>query len=63
VCELDKKKIQYHYTRGISKPIYEPKLFSKVKYSISHYMSNHHLWKLNLSFVNKLSSIYSPKYM
>jgi hypothetical protein len=42
------KKLSHCHTRGIPKPIYEPKLFNKVKYHMSHYVSNH----IFLKFIN-----------
>jgi hypothetical protein len=50
-------------TRGIPKPTYEPELSSKVKYAMSHYMSNHRLSGSNQSFVNQLSTVSIPNSM
>ena len=60
VSESPRKQLPPHQTRGIPKPTYEPELSSKVKYSISHYVSNHHLSESNKSFVNQLSTIFIP---
>ena len=49
-----------HLTRGIPKAIYEPRLSSKVRYPMNHYMSTHHLSQTNQSFVNQLSSVSIP---
>ena len=55
--EPPKKQLLPRQTRGIPKPTYEPELSSKVKYPMSHYMSNHRLSKSNKSFVNQLSTV------
>jgi hypothetical protein len=47
-------------TRGIPKPTYEPVLSNKVKYPMSHYVSNHYLTESNMSFVNQLSIVSIP---
>ena len=39
------KTLPQHHTRGIPKSLYEPKLSSRVKYPMSHYVSNHRLTK------------------
>jgi hypothetical protein len=54
------KTLPQHQTRGIPKPTYEPELSSRVKYHMSHYMSNHHLTESNMSFVNQLSTVSIP---
>ena len=51
---------QLPQTRGIPKPTYEPELSSKVKYPMSHYVSNHRLFESNKSFVNQLSTVSIP---
>ena len=43
VSEPPRKQLPPRQTRGIPKPTYEPELSSKVKYPMSHYVSNHHL--------------------
>ena len=60
VSEPPRKQLPLHQTRGIPKPTYEPKLSSKVKYPISHYVSNHRLSESNKSFVNQLSTVFIP---
>lgn len=54
------KQLPPCHTRGIPKPTYVPELSSKVKYAMSHYVSNHHMSKSNQSFVNQLSTVYIP---
>ena len=51
------KTLPQRHTRGIPKPTYEHELSSKVKYLMSHYVSNHCLAKSNMSFVNHLSIV------
>ena len=41
VLETHKRQFTQRHTRGISKPTYESELSSKVKYPMSHYVSNH----------------------
>ena len=60
VFEPPRKKLPPHQTRGIPKPTYEPELSSKVKYPMSHYVSNHHLFESNKLFVNQLSIVSIP---
>ena len=60
VSEPLRKQLPLCQTRGIPKPTYEPKLFSKVKYLMGHYVSNHRFSESNKSFVNQLSTISSP---
>ena len=55
-----KKQLPPRQTRGIPKPTYEPELSSKVKYPMSHYVSNHRLSESNKSFVNQLSTVSIP---
>ena len=55
-----RKQLLPHQTRGIPKPTYEPELSSKVKYPMSHYVSNHLLFESNKSFVNQLSIVSIP---
>ncbi|KAH9666171.1 retrovirus-related pol polyprotein from transposon RE1 [Citrus sinensis] len=43
--------------RGIPKPTYEPDFSSRVKYPMSHFVSNHRLSESNQSFVNQLSTV------
>ena len=57
VPETRKRQLAQRHTRGIPKPTYELELSSKVKYHMSHYVSNHHLSKSNMSFVNQLSIV------
>ena len=54
------KQLPSHQTRGIPKPTYEPELSSKVKYPMSHYVSNHRLSESNKSFLNQLSTVSIP---
>ena len=60
VSEPPRKQLPPHQTRGIPKPPYEPKLSSKVKYPMSHYVSNNRLSKSNKSFINQLSTVSIP---
>ncbi|KAH9689179.1 retrovirus-related pol polyprotein from transposon RE1 [Citrus sinensis] len=46
--------------RGILKPTYEPDFSSRVKYPMSHFVSNHRLSESNQSFVNQLSAVFIP---
>ncbi|KAH9675580.1 retrovirus-related pol polyprotein from transposon RE1 [Citrus sinensis] len=46
--------------RGIPKPTYEPDFSSRVKYPMSHFVSNHRLSESNQSFVNQLSVVSIP---
>ncbi|KAH9779117.1 retrovirus-related pol polyprotein from transposon RE1 [Citrus sinensis] len=46
--------------RGIPKPTYEPDFSSRVKYPMSHFVSNHRLSESNQSFVNQLSAVSIP---
>ena len=47
VSEPPRKQLPSRQIRGIPKPTYEPKLFSKVKYPMSHYVFNHCLSESN----------------
>ena len=58
--EPPRKQLPPRQTRGIPKPKNEPELSSKVKYPMSHYVSNHRLSESNKSFVNQLSTISIP---
>ncbi|KAH9764942.1 retrovirus-related pol polyprotein from transposon RE1 [Citrus sinensis] len=49
-----------HQNRGIPKPTYEPDFSSRVKYLMSHFVSNHRLSESNQSFVNQLSVVSIP---
>jgi hypothetical protein len=60
VSEPSRKQLPPCHTRGIPKPTYEPELSSKVKYPMSHYVSNHRLSESNQSFVNQLSNVSIP---
>ena len=60
VFEPPRKQLPPHQTRGIPKPTYEPELSSKVKYPMSHYVSNHRLSESNKLFVNQLSIVSIP---
>ena len=60
MSEPPRKQLPPHQTRGIPKPTYEPELSSKVKYPMSHYVSNHRLSESNKSFVNQLSTVSIP---
>ena len=55
-----RKQLLPRQTRGIPKPTYELKLSSKVKYPMSHYVSNHRLSESNKSFVNQLYTVSIP---
>ena len=57
VSEPPRKQLPPRQTRGIPKPTYELELSSKVKYPMSHYVSNNRLSESNKSFVNQLSTI------
>jgi hypothetical protein len=46
--------------RGILKTRYEHEISSKVKYHVSHYVSNHNMSESNKSFANQLSVISIP---
>ena len=54
------KCLPHHYNRGISETTYEPKLFCKVRYPMSNYVSNHRLSESNKSFSNQLSTVVIP---
>ena len=60
VSEPPRKQLPPRQTSGIPKPTYEPKISSKVKYPMSHYVSNHRLSESNKSFVNQLSTVSIP---
>ena len=60
VSEPPRKQLPPRQTRGIPKPTYEPELSSKVKYPMSHYVSNYRLSESNKSFVNQLSTLSIP---
>ena len=60
MSEPPRKQLPPHQTRGIPKPTYEPELSSKVKYPMSHYVSNHRLSESDKSFVNQLSTVSIP---
>ena len=60
MSEPPRKQLPPRQTRGIPKPTYEPELSSKVKYPMSHYVSNHCMSKSNKSFVNQLSTVSIP---
>ena len=60
VSEPPRKQLPPCQTRGIPKPTYEPELSSKIKYHMSHYVSNHRLSESNKSFVNQLSTVSIP---
>ena len=47
VSKPQRKQLPPCHTRGIPKPTYEPELSSKVKYPMSHYVSNHRLSESN----------------
>ena len=57
VFKPPRKQLPPRQTRGIPKTTYEPKLSSKVKYPMSHYVSNHRLFESNKSFVNQLYTV------
>ena len=60
VSKPSRKQLPLCHTRGIRKPTYEPELSSKIKYPMSHYVSNHRLSESNQSFVNQLSTVSIP---
>ena len=60
VSKPPRKQLPPRQTRGIPKPTYEPGLSSKVKYPMSHYVSNNRLSESNKSFVNQLSTVSIP---
>ena len=47
VSEPPRKQLPPRQTRGIPKPTYKPELSSKVKYPMSHFVSNHRLPESN----------------
>ena len=55
--EPSMKRLPHCHNRGIPKTTYEHELSSKVRYPMSNYVSNHHLFESNKSFVNQLSII------
>ena len=57
MSEPPRKQLPPRQIKGIPKPTYEPELSSKVKYPMSHYVSNHSLSESNKSFVNQLSIV------
>ena len=60
VLEPIQKQLPQRLTRGIPTPTYKPQLSSKVRYPMSHYVSNHRLSESNRSFMNQLSTISIP---
>ena len=60
MSEPPRKQLPPCQTRGIPKPTYEPELSSKVKYLMSHFVSNHRLFESNKSFANQLSTVSIP---
>ncbi|KAK2367103.1 putative mitochondrial protein [Trifolium repens] len=58
--EFPKKQLPERHNRGIPKPRYEPEISSKLKYPMSHYVSNQNLSESNKSFTNQLSIISIP---
>ena len=60
VSEPPRKQLPPCQNRGIPKPTYEPELSSKVKYPMSHYVSNDRLSESNKSFVNQLYTVSIP---
>mgnify|MGYP004622524293 FL=1 len=58
--EPPRKKLPERVTRGIPKQTYEPEISNKVKYPMSHFVSNHDLSESNKSFVNQLSAVSIP---
>ena len=60
MSEPSRKQLPPRHTKGIPKPTYEPELSSKVKYPMSHCVSNYHLSESNQSFVNQLSTVSIP---
>ncbi|XP_022847604.1 uncharacterized protein LOC111370137 [Olea europaea var. sylvestris] len=47
-------------SEGIPRPTYELELSNRVKYPLSHYVSNQHLLDSNQSFINQLSVLSIP---
>ena len=60
VSEPLRKQLPPRQTKCIPKPTYEPEISSKVKYPMSHYVSNHRFSESNKSFVNQLSTVSIP---
>ena len=60
VPEPSRRQLPKRHTKGIPKPTHESKLYSKVKYPMIHYVSNHWLSESNQSFVNQLSIVSFP---
>ena len=60
VLEPSRKQLPQCLTKGIPKSTYELELSSKVKYPMSHYVSNHYFSKSNQSFLNQLSTVSIP---
>jgi transposase InsO family protein len=60
VLELSRRQLPSRHNRGIPKPKYEPEISSKVKYPMSHYVSNHQLSESNQLFMNQLSTVAIP---
>ena len=50
------KRLPHRHNIGIPKIAYELELFSKVRYPMSNYVSNHLLSESNKSFANQLST-------
>ena len=57
---LIRRILSQRQNRGIPKPIYEHDLSSRVKYPMSHFVSNHRLSESNKLFVNQLSTLSIP---
>eukprot|EP00257_Ricinus_communis_P018038 XP_015576623.1 uncharacterized protein LOC107261488 [Ricinus communis] len=55
-----RKQLPERSTRGIPKLSYEPEISDKVKYPMSHYVSNHNLLESNKSLSNQLSTVSIP---
>ena len=55
--EPSMKCLPHCHNRGIPKTTYEHELSRKVRYPMRNYVSNHHLFESNKSFVNQLSII------
>ena len=55
-----RRQLPHCHTKGIPKPTYELELSRKVKFPMSHYVSNHNLSKSNMSFVNQLFAVSIP---
>ena len=63
MSEPSRKQLPLHHTNGIPQPTYEPERSSKVKYPMSHCVSNHRFSESNQLFVNQLSTVSIPNHV